>query len=119
MSLKIGHYKIMRELGKGGMGTVYLGRDPRLERNVAVKILRQQFYQDGPEFSARFEREAKTVASLSHNYIVPIYEFGEDGQWHYFVMPYMVGGSLRDRLQRGAVSLEEATEIVERIGSAL
>lgn len=101
------------------MGTVYLARDPRLDRDVAVKILRQQFYQDGPEFSARFEREAKTVASLSHNNIVPIYEFGDDGQWHYFVMPYMRGGSLRDRLQRGPLSLKEAAKIVERIGSAL
>jgi len=119
LSRNIGPYEIKRELGQGGMGTVYLARDPRLGRKVAIKVLQPKFYMDDPEFSARFEREARIIASLSHSSIVPIYEFGDDGEWRYIVMPYMIGGSLRDRLKRGVLPLEEVAQIINRIGSAL
>ncbi len=119
MVRKIGQYEIKQELGRGGMGTVYLARDPRLGRDVAIKVLRPKFYLDDPEFSTRFDREARTVASLSYRSIVPIYEYGDDGEWRYFVMPYMVGGNLWELLEKGPLSLEEAARIVERIGTAL
>lgn len=119
MSRKIGQYEIKRELGQGGMGTVYLGLDPRLEREVAIKVLKPNLYMDDPTFSARFEQEAKTVASLTHNCIVPVYDYHDDGQWRYFVMPYMSGGSLQDRLEKGAIPLEKAVSIVRRVASGL
>ncbi len=76
----IGRYEIRSELGRGGMGAVYLAYDPTLEREVALKLLPSYFAQD-PEFSSRFEREAKTVARLDHQAIVAVYDYGEDGIW--------------------------------------
>jgi serine/threonine-protein kinase len=115
---KIGRYEIRRELGRGGMATVYLAYDPVLEREVALKLLPNYFAHD-PEFSARFEREAKTVAALEHGSIVSMYDYGEDGQWPYFVMRLMKGGSLKDRIEKGSMSLEEAAGIIERVAGAL
>lgn len=119
MSRKIGHYEIKRELGQGGMGTVYLGHDSRLDREVAIKVLKPSLYMEDPDFSARFEREAKIVASLTHNCIVPIYDYNDDGQWRYFVMPYMRGGSLQERLAKGALPLNKALLILYRIAAGL
>ncbi|MCB9421529.1 MAG: protein kinase [Ardenticatenaceae bacterium] len=115
---KIGRYEIKSELGRGGMATVYLAYDPVLEREVALKLLPNYFAHD-PEFSARFEREAKTVAALEHGSIVSMYDYGEDGEWPYFVMRLMKGGSLKDRIAEGSMSLKEAAHIVERVASAL
>jgi hypothetical protein len=115
---KIGRYTIKSELGRGGMATVYLAYDPVLEREVALKLLPNYFAHD-PEFSARFEREAKTVAALEHGSIVSMYDYGEDGEWPYFVMRLMKGGSLKDRIAEGPMSLEEAANIIERVAGAL
>ncbi len=115
---KIGRYEIKSELGRGGMATVYLAYDPVLERDVALKLLPNYFAHD-PEFSARFEREAKTVAALEHGSIVSMYDYGEDGQWPYFVMRLMKGGSLKDRIEDGPMRLEEAARIVSRVAGAL
>ncbi|MEJ2749553.1 MAG: serine/threonine-protein kinase, partial [Anaerolineae bacterium] len=115
---KIGRYEIKSELGRGGMATVYLAYDPVLEREVALKLLPNYFAHD-PEFSARFEREAKTVAALEHGSIVSMYDYGEDGEWPYFVMRLMKGGSLKEQIAKGPMSLEEAAHIVERIAGAL
>jgi serine/threonine protein kinase len=115
----IGRYEIRDELGEGGMGTVYLGFDPTLEREVAIKVLSPQLFMQDAEFSTRFEREAKTIASLDHSSIVPIYEFGEDEEWLYFVMRYMKGGTLNDRIRSGPMSLAETIPVFSRIGSAL
>ncbi len=117
--LKIGRYEIRDELGEGGMGTVYLAYDPVLEREVAVKVLQPQLFVYDPNFALRFEHEAKTVASLEHSNIVSLYEFGQDGEWLYFVMPLMRGGTLSDRIAGGPLSLKETTSILERIGGAL
>ncbi|MBE2224944.1 MAG: serine/threonine protein kinase [Anaerolineae bacterium] len=116
---KIGRYEIRDELGEGGMGTVYLGFDPTLEREVAIKVLSPQLFMQDAEFSTRFEREAKTIASLDHSCIVPIYEFGEDEEWLYFVMRYMKGGTLNDRIKKGPMSLSDSILIISRIGAAL
>ena len=116
---RIGHYEIRSELGRGGMATVYLGYDDRFEREVAVKVLPAEFLHD-PQFSVRFHREARTVAALEHPAIVPVYDVGvsEEGL-HYFVMRYMDGGSLADRLTEGNISLKEVARIISIIAPAL
>ena len=114
----IGRYQIKRELGRGGMATVYLAFDPRFDREVAIKVLPREFLHDAV-FRARFEREAKLIAALEDPAIVPVYDFGEEAGQPYLVMRYMAGGSLSDRLQRGPLSLGEATDLLARIASAL
>lgn len=114
----IGRYEIKSEIGRGGMATVYLAEDPRFSRTVAIKVLPREFLHD-PEFRARFEREAKTIASLEHSAIVPVYDYGEDDGQLYLVMRYMPGGSLADRLTQGPISPTEATTIIQRISAAL
>jgi serine/threonine protein kinase len=112
-----------KHIGQGGMGTVYLARQTRPARKVAVKVLlpnlamNSQVYQ---EFLARFRREADVVAKLEHVNIVPIYEYGEQGGLAYLVMPYLTGGSLRDVLARkGALTLQEAVTYTDQAASAL
>ncbi len=114
----IGRYEIRGELGRGGMATVYLAYDPVLEREVALKVLPTYFAHE-PEFSARFATEAKTVAALEHNAIVSMYDYGEDGEWPYFVMQIMKGGSLKEKIEQGTLSVAEAAAILKRVGSAL
>ncbi len=111
-------YAIERELGRGGMATVYLARDLKLDRQVAVKVLMEELGMAlGPE---RFRREITLATKLSHPHILPVYDSGEaDGQL-YYVMPFVVGESLRDRLdQQRQLSIEEALRITCEIASAL
>lgn len=115
---KIGRYEIKEELGRGGMATVYRAYDPLFERDVAVKVLPREMLHD-PHFRVRFEREAKTIAMLEHSSIVPVYDFGEDDGQPYFVMRYMSGGSLSDRLKQGPLSVKEAASMMERLAPAL
>ncbi len=115
---KIGRYEIKSELGRGGMATVYLGYDERFGRDVAIKVLPAEFLHD-PQFSVRFHREAKTVATLEHPAIVPVYDVGEADGLPYFVMRYMDGGSLDDLLEKGDLSLKEAARIINIIAPAL
>jgi serine/threonine protein kinase len=115
---KIGIYEIKSELGRGGMATVYLAYDPRFEREVALKVLPREMLHD-PQFRVRFEREAKTIAKLEHSAIVPVYDVGEEDGQPYFVMRYMTGGSLSDRLGKGPLTMQDAAHIIERIASAL
>jgi predicted Ser/Thr protein kinase len=115
---KIGRYEIKGELGRGGMATVYRAHDPRFEREVALKVLPREMLHDS-QFRVRFEREAKTVAMLEHQAIVPVYDVGEEDGQPYFVMRYMMGGSLSDRIKRGPIDLNETTNIISRIASAL
>jgi hypothetical protein len=90
---KIGHYTIVSELGRGGMGVVYLAHEDSLNRYVAIKVLGEQLSGD-PSFVARFTREAQAVAALSHPNIIQIFFIGEDDGRHYFVMEYVKGKSL-------------------------
>jgi len=115
---KIGRYQIKAELGRGGMATVYEAYDPRFEREVAVKVLPREMLHD-PQFRVRFEREAKTIALLEHPAIVPVYDYGEEDGQPYFVMRYMTGGSLSDRIRKGALTLQEAARIMNRLAPAL
>ena len=115
---KVGRYQIVRKLGDGGMGAVYLAHDPRFPRDVALKILHPQFSED-PNFRQRFEREAQTIASLEHHAIVPVHDFGEYQGRPYLVMRLMTGGTLVNWQHDRHLSVDEITPIVNRIASAL
>lgn len=117
---KIGRYEIKRRLGLGGMATVYLAHDPNFDTEVAVKLLPRQPAHGDNNALARFEREAKTIASLrEHPAIVSVYDYGTQNEQPYFVMRHLRGGSLADKLDTGVLSPVEITKITERIASAL
>jgi serine/threonine-protein kinase len=116
---KIGIYEIKSELGRGGMATVYRGYDPRFEREVAVKVLPSEMLHADPQFRLRFEREAKIIAQLEHTAIVPVYDVGESEGQPYFVMRYMNGGSLSERIKAGGVTIDEAARILGAIAPGL
>jgi tRNA A-37 threonylcarbamoyl transferase component Bud32 len=115
---KIGRYEVKGELGRGGMATVYRAYDPSFEREVAIKVLPRELLHD-PQFRDRFRREIKTIASLEHPAIVPVYDVGEEDGLPYFVMRFMPGGSLTQSIDRGKFSLEDAARIIERLSGAL
>lgn len=115
---KIGRYEIKSELGRGGMATVYKAYDPLFEREVALKVLPREMLHD-PQFRVRFEREAKTIAALEHQAIVPVYDVGEEDGQPYFVMRYMTGGSLSDTIAKGPMPLVAAAKLIERLAPAL
>ena len=100
------------------MGAVYLAHDPRFPRDVALKILHPQFSEDA-SFRQRFEREARTIASLEHHAIVPVHDFGEYQGRPYLVMRLMTGGTLVNWRRDGRLSVDEIAPIVNRIASAL
>jgi serine/threonine-protein kinase len=114
----IGRYRIVREIGRGGMAIVYEARDPNIDRAVAVKVLPPAFTHD-LTFRMRFKREAKTIAALEHSAIVPIYDYGEDGYQPFIVMRLMEGGSLADRLRRGPLPLGEIKRILDRVSAGI
>lgn len=114
----LGNYQIIQEIGRGGMAIVYKAFQPSLRRYVALKVL-PEYYQADPEFVARFQREARAAAQLSHPNVVTIYDVGEQAGIHYIAMEYLEGGSLLDRLSRGPLGPEDALRIVEQVGSAL
>ena len=116
---KIGRYEIKAELGRGGMATVYRGYDPRFEREVAIKFLPPELIHSDPQFRVRFEREAKIIAQLEHPSIVPVYDVGEENGQPYFVMRYMGGGSLSERIKAGVFSVEDAVKILEQIAPGM
>ncbi len=111
-------YALERELGHGGMATVYLARDLRHGRPVAIKVLRPEIAAAlGPE---RFLREIELAARLTHPHILPLHDSGQAGGSLYYVMPYIEGESLRDRLEReGPLPLEDALRITREVASAL
>jgi len=115
---QIGPYTIDRELGRGGMGVVYLATDPRLDRKVAIKALPEHLAQD-PERLARFEREARLLASLTHPNIAGVYGLEETGGGRYLVMEYVEGPTLAEALARGALALDEALRIAAQVASGV
>jgi eukaryotic-like serine/threonine-protein kinase len=115
---QIGPYTITRELGRGGMGVVYLARDSRLDRDVAIKALPEHLAND-PDRLARFQREAKVLASLNHPSIGAIYGIEEANGQQYLVLEYIDGETLDARLERGAFALDDAIEAAVKIAEAL
>lgn len=114
-----GEYSLERELGRGGMGIVYLAREVQLDRLVAIKVLPEALAAR-PEVRERFLREARMAASLSHPHIVPIYRVGEASGFVFFVMAYVNGETLGDRLRsRGPLNPTAATRLLREVAWAL
>ena len=114
---RIDHYNIEKEINSGGMGLVYQAYDSRVNRPVALKFLTNNL--NDATIHTRFHREVQTVASLEHEAIVPIYDYGNYKDQPYFVMRLMKGGSLKDRLAKGALPLNHTVDILLRISEAL
>ena len=115
---RLGPYEILGLIGAGGMGEVYKARDTRLDRIVAIKILPPELNAD-PERRARFEREAKTIAGLTHPNICTLHDVGTDSGSTYLVMELLSGESLADRLRKGPLPMEQALVVATEIADAL
>ncbi|MBP1999356.1 serine/threonine-protein kinase [Paenibacillus shirakamiensis] len=114
-----GRYQIIERIGGGGMALVYRAQDILLGRNVAIKVLRQQFVHD-EEFIRRFRREAQSAASLSHPNVVSIYDVGQEEDIHYIVMEYIEGHNLNEIIKdRAPLQVDEAVRITAQIADAL
>ena len=114
----VGPYRIVEQLGQGGMATVYKAYHASLDRYVALKVLHPAFHQD-ESFTTRFQREARVVARLEHPNIVPIYDYSEHELRPYLVMKYIEGDTLKARLNKGPLSSAEIEQVVNSVGSAL
>src|SRR5450759_2881803 len=115
---RLGPYEVVSPLGAGGMGEVYKARDTRLERTVAIKVLPSHL-SASPEVRQRFEREAKTISSLSHPHICALYDVGNQDGVEYLVMEYLEGETLADRLVSGPLPLNQMLRYGAEIADAL
>ena len=114
----IGRYRILKQLGAGGMGEVYLAEDPALKRQVAIKVLPAASGADETA-DARLVREAQAAATLDHPSVCAIYEVGEHDGQHFIAMQYVEGETLADRLARGSLPVSDALRIAEQVADAL
>lgn len=114
----VGPYRIVEQLGQGGMATVYKAYHAALDRYVAVKALHPAFGED-PNFEARFQREARLVAKLEHPNIVPVYDYAEHEHRPYLVMKFIEGDTLKARLNQGPLTSNEIGKVVDAVGTAL
>ena len=114
----LGPYEILSPIGAGGMGEVYKARDTRLDRTVAIKVLPEHVASD-PDLKQRFEREAKTISSLNHPHICTLFDVGEHEGTAFLVMEYLEGDTLAQRLEKGALPLDQALKIAIEIADAL
>src|SRR5499426_27073 len=115
---KLAHYEITTHLGSGGMGDVYQATDAKLGRSVAIKFLPEAFSHD-TERVARFEREARVLASLNHSNIAAIHGLEEVDSRYFLVMELVSGETLADRIKRGPIPIEEILPIAKQIAEAL
>src|SRR5262247_853461 len=115
---QLGSHEITALLGKGGMGEVYRARDLKLKREVAIKILPEEFSRDTDRVS-RFQREAEVLASLNHPNIAAIHDLEETNGTRYLVLELVEGETLADRIARGHITVEEAVNIAIQICEAL
>ncbi len=114
----IGPYRVIEQIGVGGMATVYKAYQPSMDRYVAIKILPHYLSQDA-EFVKRFQREARAIAKLEHAHILPVHDYGEYEGIAYIVMRYVEAGTLKERMARGQLPLDEIDRLVGQIGGAL
>jgi predicted Ser/Thr protein kinase len=114
----IGNYRIISRLGRGGMATVYRARQVTMGRDVAIKVMSADLAED-PQYEARFEREAQVIANLQHPRVLPVHDFGHEGEVFYLVMRVIEGESLYQRLMRGKLKLDRAARYVNQIAEAL
>src|SRR5437667_5254041 len=115
---RLAHFQITAHLGSGGMGEVYQATDAKLGRSVAIKLLPEAFARD-TERVARFEREARVLASLNHPNIAAIYGLEQSGERKFLVMELVDGETLAERITRGPIPVEESLEIAKQICEAL
>ena len=115
---QLGSHEIIALLGKGGMGEVYRARDLKLKRDVAIKVLPEEFTKDADRVK-RFQREAEVLASLNHNNIAGIYDLQEANGWRFLVLELVEGETLHDRLKKGPLPIGDALNIAQRICEAL
>jgi len=114
-----GRYRVRSRIARGGMATVYLGMDTRLDREIALKVMHAHLADD-PQFTDRFIREARSTARLSHPNVVQVYDQGQDGDVLYLTMEYLRGRTLRDVLaERGVLTAREAFSVIEPVLDAL
>src|SRR5262245_46066211 len=116
--MKLAHYQIIAPLGAGGMGEVYRARDARLDRDVAIKVLPERL-ASSPEARARFEREAKVLAALSHPNLVAIFDVGAEQGICFAVMEFLAGETLLDLLARGTLPLNRVIEFGSAVADGL
>ena len=114
----ISHYKVLEKIGQGGMGVVYRAEDMNLSRDVAIKVLPEQFTKD-PQRLARFEREAKLLAQLNHPNIAAIHSFEHADDVHFLVLELVPGDTLAERVAKGPMPVEEALEICRQIADGV
>src|SRR3954469_24756938 len=114
----IQHYRIIRRLGSGGMGDVYLATDTRLRRQVAIKLL-SRYGPRETKNQQRFLREARAAAALAHPHICPVFEVGEHDERPYIVMQYVEGETLASVLQNGRMEPQKALDVAAQIAAAL
>src|SRR5215475_13352054 len=111
---QLGSHTVTALLGRGGMGEVYRAHDTKLKREVAIKILPDEFSRD-PERVARFQREAEVLASLNHPNIAAIYDLDEANGARFLVLELVEGETLADRIRRGPIPIDEALTIAKQI----
>jgi eukaryotic-like serine/threonine-protein kinase len=114
----LGPYRVTGKLGAGGMGEVYAARDTRLDRSVAIKVLPPQYRTDA-ELRERFEREARTISSLSHPHICTLFDVGHDRDVDFLVMEHLEGETLAERLARGPLPVAQALDLAVQMARAL
>ena len=114
----LGHYRVVEKIGAGGMGEVYRAADERLDRDVAIKVLPEEVALD-PERLARFEREAKLLASLSHQNIATLYGLEENDGQSFLMMELVEGGTLATRILKGPIPIDEALDYACQIAEGL
>src|SRR5687767_12979588 len=116
---QLGQYELIEKLGQGGMATVYKARQPNMDRIVAIKVLPPALRLD-PEFVTRFRQETKIIASLEHARILPVHDYGEEGDYTYLVMRFLEGNTLHQRIKaEGPFSLQEAARVIRQIAEGL
>ncbi|MBM3122599.1 MAG: serine/threonine protein kinase, partial [Chloroflexi bacterium] len=115
---QLGPYQIVAPLGEGGMAAVFRAYQPGMERYVALKVLPRHFADD-PEFSARFQREARILAHLQHPHILPVFDYGQIEGYSFIVMPFVPSGTLAESLQGQPLSLPRIRQVVSQVGDAL
>lgn len=120
---QLGKYKLVDNIGEGGMASVYKGYDESIDRHVAIKVLVTDANTDSnraKEMIERFQLEARTIARLQHPHILPIHEYGVEGNILYLVMPYMSGGTLKDRINADdGMMLGEVSDVLKQVAAAL
>src|SRR5512143_3426456 len=115
----LGAYRIINQVGQGGMASVYKAYQPSMDRNVAIKVLPRQL-AESKEFAARFQQEARIIAKLEHPHILPVFDYGESDGVAYLVMRYLDAGTLKDRMEAGRpLPLAEIDRIFTQLSDAL